>query len=78
MATGSICFLVPVIFRLACLRDIFSHGCHGNGVYCKLDSRALVHMCSFVTSCLYSGCQVWLVLFASCVVESLIVEHVQC
>ena len=28
-----ICFLNPVISRLACLRDIFSRGCHGNGVY---------------------------------------------
>ena len=28
-----ICFLDPVISRLACLRDIFSRGCHGNGVY---------------------------------------------
>ena len=28
-----ICFLAPVISRLACLRDIFSRGYHGNGVY---------------------------------------------
>ena len=28
-----ICFLAPVISRLACLRDIFLCVCRGNGVY---------------------------------------------
>ena len=41
---ASICFLNPVISRLACLRDIFSRGCHGNGVY----------VCIYCRFCLYS------------------------
>ena len=38
-----ICFLAPVISRLACLRDIFSRGYHGNGVYIYIYISADIH-----------------------------------